>query len=144
ITVSHEVIKNQDSYRGILNAGPYWSDYDRTLNVGSSSYSSFVAQHPCAIYKEVNNSGGYDLYCPGPITYETGLILQSMAHYLYMSKKVYTQEFNTSFITPVVTFDNTTCNNYNDYSNWIHKLLFEINTSPSTIITTYEYYDKYY
>lgn len=76
----------------------------------------------------------YSRNCYGPITYQTGLIIAPMAHFIYLSKKVYTQDFSASLTTPVVTFDNNVFYNYSDYAGWLY----------NKVKTTWNYYNQYY
>ena len=72
--------------------------------------------------------------CEGPITYHTGLILQSMTHFIYLSKKVYTDAFQNDFQFAFRTFDNQTVTNFNELADWLY----------THVQTTHNYYEKYH
>ena len=74
--------------------------------------------------------------CSGPITYQTGLILWSMAHYIYLSNKVYNNVFNSTTVNPAnnKTFDNVQINTFSDFAQWLY----------TKIDVTVTHYDQYY
>jgi hypothetical protein len=72
--------------------------------------------------------------CPGPITYQTALIIAPMAHYIYFSKKEFPSSFNDLLTTPFTTFNSHYIKTYHEYAIWLY----------TEIKKTLDYYNTYY
>ena len=142
LKASNQVISYRDDKIDSLNKHPFWSTKDRRNNVLNTEIDKYLSKHPEASVFSDNGPDYKSVTCPGPISYQNALILMPMSHFVYLSKKLKTNEFDKPFNQIFTTFNQVQISNFNQYSNWIVRELFEVNNDSE--YTTYEYFEKYY